>query len=81
MGLAAGGMDRQEAHELVRRVAIAGQDAQRPFREALLANEEICSRLSPEEIDSLLDPRRYMGRSGEIVEDILGKYGTSREKS
>ncbi|MGB9914600.1 MAG: adenylosuccinate lyase [Candidatus Bathyarchaeales archaeon] len=61
MALARKGMDRQEAHELLRQLTIKSELEKRHFRDALLENETVRSRLSVEEIDSALDPKNYLG--------------------
>lgn len=61
MALARKGMDRQEAHELLRQLTIKSEVEKRHFREILLENEVVRSRLSEEEIDEALNPRNYLG--------------------
>ncbi|MCW4007782.1 MAG: adenylosuccinate lyase [Candidatus Bathyarchaeota archaeon] len=61
MALARKGMNRQEAHELLRQLTIKSELEKRHFREVLLENETVRSRLSVEEIDSALDPKNYLG--------------------
>lgn len=61
MALARKGMDRQEAHELLRQLTIKSEVEKRHFREILLENEAVRSRLSEEEIDEALSPRNYLG--------------------
>jgi adenylosuccinate lyase len=61
MALARKGMDRQEAHELLRQLTIKSESEKRHFREILLENEAVRSRLSEKEIDAALNPRNYLG--------------------
>ncbi len=52
---------RQRAHDAVYDAAQASVVEGRPFREMLAEVDEIASRLTPERIESLLDPSRYTG--------------------
>lgn len=61
MALARKGMNRQEAHELLRQLTIKSELEKRHFREVLLENGAVRSMLSVEEIDSALDPKNYLG--------------------
>lgn len=61
MALARKGMNRQEAHELLRQLTIKSELEKRHFRNVLLENEAVRSMLSVEEIDSALDPKNYLG--------------------
>jgi len=70
MALTAKGMGRQEAHEVVRRTAMAAYEGAETLRELLLNEESVTSLLSPEELDGALDPTAYMGVSGEIIDRV-----------
>ena len=67
------GMSRQEAHELVRRLAIKSADEKRPFRDVIMEDERVTSLLSVEEIEAALDPERYLGTAVEQVELAIKK--------
>ena len=67
-------MGRQEAHEILRTTASAGD-----FEAALLANDKVMSVLSPEDITSLLDPETYTGRAPVLVDEIVAAYGVEAE--
>jgi adenylosuccinate lyase len=80
------GMGRQEAHETVRRCSMEAYTTGVTFKEALLRNREVSSRLSPEEIESLLDPETYLGVALELVDKAveatrreLEAYGSTLE--
>ncbi|MEM1515399.1 MAG: adenylosuccinate lyase [Candidatus Bathyarchaeia archaeon] len=62
------GMSRQEAHELLRQLAIMSAQEKRPFKEALINNETVKRLLTFEEIDRILDPRNYLGTAVEQVD-------------
>ena len=67
------GMNRQEAHELLRRLAIKSHQENRHFREALLENEIVRKFLSEEEIEEALNPRSYLGTAIQQIEQTIQK--------
>ena len=67
------GMSRQEAHELLRRLAIKSQQENRHFREVLLENEIVRKLLSEDEIEESLNPRNYLGTAIKQVELAIEK--------
>ncbi len=54
-------LGRQRAHDAVYDAAQATVTERRPFRELLAADPVVKARLSPEQIDALLDPAQYSG--------------------
>jgi adenylosuccinate lyase len=71
--LAKKGVNRQEAHELLRKLAIKSGVERRPFREVLLRDAIVSKKLSEEEIDHSLNPRNYLGTAIKQVELVTGK--------
>jgi len=67
------GMSRQEAHELVRRLAIKSADEKRPFKDVIMEDDRVTSLLSMEEIEEALDPERYLGTAVKQVELAIKK--------
>ena len=61
MALAKKGVDRQEAHELLRKLAIQSAAEKKDFKQTLLKDSVVCSRLTPKEIDEALKPQSYLG--------------------
>lgn len=61
MALARKGVDRQEAHELLRKLTIKSEVEKRHFREILLEDKSVRGKLSEKDIDEALDPRNYLG--------------------
>ena len=55
------GVDRQEAHELLRKLTIKSEIKKLPFKEILLEDKLVTSKLSEQEIDAALDPKNYLG--------------------
>ncbi|KAH8800511.1 L-Aspartase-like protein [Xylogone sp. PMI_703] len=65
-------LGRQRAHDLVydisQQVIVSGQ----PLLDLLVKNEEVSSFLSREALANLLDPAKYIGLSGEMVDHVVG---------
>ena len=61
MALARKGVNRQEAHELLRKLTIKSEADRKPFREVLLADLLVHKILTCEEIDAALNPQNYLG--------------------
>ncbi len=79
MALAMKGMNRQEAHELIRQLAIKSEVEKQPLREALLESDVIQRILSEKEIDEALDPRNYLGTAIEQVDLVIQKTRHERK--
>jgi adenylosuccinate lyase len=67
------GMGRQEAHRLVRDVALKARTKGLHLRDALKADKRIKALLTDKEIDEAMRPERYIGQSEAIVASILTK--------
>ena len=67
------GMGRQEAHELMRKLAIKSRSEGTGFKKVLMEDETVRRFLTEREIDSALDPRRYLGTAVEQVEKAILK--------
>ena len=65
------GVDRQEAHESLRKLAIQSEIEKRPFKEILLEDEFVSSLLNENQIDDALDPNNYLGTTFEQIEKFL----------
>jgi adenylosuccinate lyase len=61
MALAAKGVDRQEAHELLRKLTIKSEVEKRHFRDILLEDKFVRGKLGEKEIDAALNPKNYLG--------------------
>jgi adenylosuccinate lyase len=68
MALTRKGVNRQEAHELLRKLTVKSEVEKRHFKEILLEDNLVSSKLSEKEIDAALDPRNYVGTAGEQAE-------------
>jgi len=80
MALAAKGMNRQEAYELVRRLSIKSMNEKVPFKAVLLQEKSILRLLDREEIGEGLDPRNYLGTSVTQVEQAIGRTKEERHR-
>ncbi|WP_048150672.1 adenylosuccinate lyase [Methanolacinia paynteri] len=67
------GMDRQEAHELIRVSSMTAIEMQRPLAGILMENETVAKYLSEERINELLDPENYIGTAVWQVENVIKK--------
>jgi len=65
---------RLEAHHLVAEASKRAADAGRPLRDELMDDDAVRERLSPEEIDSALDPAAYLGAAPELVERAIQRH-------
>ena len=67
------GMGRQEAHRLVRDVAMRARDKGAHLKDALKADKRVRAVLSEKEIDEAMRPERYTGASEAIVAQVVAK--------
>jgi len=79
MALARKGMNRQEAHEIVRRLAIRSIVEKTSFKEILLQEKAIRNFLSEKEIEEALDPANYLGTSLKQIELAVEKTLKERQ--
>lgn len=75
LALVGKGMGRQEAHELIRKCSMESQRACEDFKSYLMRSKDVSSLLSEAEIDAALDPRAYLGTTGQTVDNILRTVG------
>jgi len=68
--LAERGMGRQEAHELVRQLAMKAFEEGRDFLEVVRGSEEVRKYLTDEDLASLR-PENYIGVASQIVDNVL----------
>ena len=65
------GIGRQEGHEILRKAAIKAKKENRFMKEILLENGNITESFTKDEIDDLLNPHNYLGKSLELLENLL----------
>jgi adenylosuccinate lyase len=73
MALVAKGVNRQEAHELLRQLTIKSEVEKRHFCEILLEDKLVSGKLNEKEIDRALDPKNYLGTAIEQAEKFAEK--------
>ncbi len=69
------GMNRQDAHELLRKCAMESYEKKIPFKNILLKNPEILRYMNEREIIFALNPGNYIGTAVEQVEIVLRELG------
>ena len=72
------GVNRQEAHELLRKLAMKSLMEKHPFKEILLEDRTVSKKLSEKEIAETLKPRNYLGTAKKQVDLTVKK--TKRER-
>jgi adenylosuccinate lyase len=70
MALTKKGMNRQEAHELLRKLTIKSEVEKRAFKQILVEDEFVRGKLTEKEIDEALDPKNYLGTAVKQAEQI-----------
>jgi len=65
------GLGRQEAHEIVREVAMRAYERDTSLLEELLKDERILSYLTEEELREILKPENYLGTVEERIKKVL----------
>ncbi len=65
------GMSRQVAHAVVRECSMAALRKNLSLKEALLREPKVKKYLSEKDIDTLTDPKRYLGSAAQTVERVL----------
>ncbi len=73
IALAEKGMDRQDAHELMRNCSMEAARDKKKLLAVLLGKKEVTRLIGKEELEKLFNPKNYIGESVEIVERVIGK--------
>jgi len=63
---------RQTAHEIVYSCAMRAVEQDTPFRSLLAQHPVVARYISTQELEELLDPRRYTGLSEQFVDRVAG---------
>jgi len=72
------GMNRQEAHELLRILTIKSETEKQPFQKILMQDKIVRARLTQKEIEKALDPSNYLGTAIKQIDLVVKK--TQRER-
>ena len=75
------GMNRQEAHELLRKLTIKSELEKTSFRQVLLGNKTVTGRLTKRDIDQALDACSYLGTAAKQVDLMVEKTEAERKAS
>jgi adenylosuccinate lyase len=67
------GMDRQEAHELLRKLTIKSEAEKQHFKDVLLEDKIVRSKLSEKEVVEALKPKNYLGTAKRQVDLMVRK--------
>ena len=78
--LARKGMNRQHAHELLRRLTIESEFSNLDFEEVLLKSRDVQKFLTNDQISDALDPAKYLGTAVKQVELMVNKTQHERER-
>lgn len=65
------GIGRQDGHEIMRKTAIEAKQKDVSLKEILMKNPTINNIFNETEIDSMLDPKNYLGKAEEQVENLV----------
>jgi len=71
MALVGKGLGRQEAHKLVRDVALNARSRGVHLRDALEAQPKVLKLLSKKELETTMNPAAYLGQSATIVDATI----------
>jgi adenylosuccinate lyase len=61
MALAKKGVNRQDAHEMLRKLTIQSALDKKEFKQVLLEDKLVSGKLNEKEIDQALNPKNYLG--------------------
>jgi adenylosuccinate lyase len=65
------GVGRQEAHEMMRRIAMKCWNERRSLREVMLEDEQAGGLVTEDELDDWLKPENYLGTAVSQVENVI----------
>lgn len=70
------GMPLADAHQVVHEISLEALAQDRPLLDLLLENEKVVAICSRNELEMALDPRNYLGQSGDVVDIIYEHIST-----
>ena len=73
MELTRRGMNRQEAHGIIRNASLEALEKRCPLKDILRENPAVSAILSAEETAALLRPEAYIGLAAEQVQAVIQK--------
>ncbi len=72
------GLDRQEAHELLRKLTLTSETERQSFKKVLSEDKIIREKLNEKEVADALNPRHYLGTIKQQLASVVRK--TLRER-
>jgi adenylosuccinate lyase len=73
------GMPKPTAFKLVRSISIESTARQKPFQDLVQENAEVARMLSRDELETVFDPRNYLGKTKDLIRLAVEK--TRQERS
>jgi adenylosuccinate lyase len=73
MALTKKGMNRQEAHELLRKLTLKSELEKRHFKEILQEDKVVSRKLTKKEIGKALNPTNYLGTTTSQIDSVVKK--------
>ncbi|WXG40040.1 MAG: adenylosuccinate lyase [Candidatus Freyarchaeum deiterrae] len=73
------GLGRQEAHEILRQLAIKCRQENIPLKNAILSHKKLKTLVTENELNNWLDPKQYIGTAVEQVEKLVTKLGNNKK--
>jgi 3-carboxy-cis,cis-muconate cycloisomerase len=70
---------KQKSHEIIYQTCMLSFEQDRPLSEVLLENQEVKQYISEQELIELLDPARYTGLAGEMVDKVVARTRSLRQ--
>jgi adenylosuccinate lyase len=65
------GVNRQEAHAIMRKCSAAAIQKKIPLLQAMLDDPKVTRLLPKEKLEKLLDPDKYLGSAAAIVDRVV----------
>jgi adenylosuccinate lyase len=74
------GMNRQQAHEHLRKLTIKAETEKKTFKKILSEDKAIREKLTQREIDKALNPNNYLGTAIKQIDSIIKKTQNERKE-
>ena len=72
------GMEKPRAFTLMRRLSMESTTHEKPFKDLVRENTEVTKLLSGKELDYVLDPRNYLGKTRDLIRGAVEKTQQER---
>ena len=73
------GMERPRAYRLARSLAVESVTKGKSFRDLAAQEDQVAKLLSPKELQSVFDPRNYLGKTRDLIREALDKTKQERQ--